>query len=346
VVELFEARVPKGEAVLSEIEGEIDVIETPGSRAIRVSSLQEYSDEYELPEGYELQVNDGVAVSIGETLAVAVAGEDEEAGDDALALPADKLVARESGIVSLGEGRLTIAGVDEDVREYTIPAAARIIVSSGDAVQAGDALTSGNLSPQRILAILGREEVERYLTDEVQRVYITQGVAIHDKHIEVIISQMLRKVRIDATGDTELLPGEYMDRQQFRETMDGILAEGGEPATASPVLLGITRASLNVESFLAMASFQETTRVLTESAINGEIDYLRGLKENVIIGRLIPARLDNTEEGREMLGIDDEEVAPPEPIGMLAQFPGEGPLPFGDYDLHDTLEGAPSPAGD
>ena len=346
VVELFEARVPKGEAVLSEIEGEIEVIETPGSRAIRVSSLQEYSDEYELPEGYELQVNDGVAVSIGETLAVAVPGEDEEAGDDALALPADKLVARESGIVNLGEGRLTIAGVDEDVREYTIPAAARIIVSSGDTVQAGDALTSGNLSPQRILAILGREEVERYLTDEVQRVYITQGVAIHDKHIEVIISQMLRKVRLDATGDTELLPGEYMDRLQFRETMDGILAEGGEPATASPVLLGITRASLNVESFLAMASFQETTRVLTESAINGEIDYLRGLKENVIIGRLIPARLDNTEEGRELLGIDDEEVAPPEPIGMLSQFPGEGPSPFGDYDPHDTLEGAASPAGD
>ena len=346
VVELFEARVPKGEAVLSEIEGDIEVIETPGSRAIRVSSLQEYSDEYELPEGYEFQVNDGAAVSIGETLAVAVVSEEEEAGDDALALSAETLIARESGIVNLGEGRLTIAGVDEDVREYTIPAAARIIVSSGDAVQAGDALTSGNLSPQRILAILGREEVERYLTDEVQRVYVTQGVAIHDKHIEVIISQMLRKVRIDAPGDTELLPGEYMDRQQFRETMDGILAEGGEPATASPVLLGITRASLNVESFLAMASFQETTRVLTESAINGEIDYLRGLKENVIIGRLIPARLDNTEEGREMLGIDDEEVAPPEPIGMLAQFPGEGPLPFGDYDLHDTLEGAPSPAGD
>ena len=95
-----------------------------------------------------------------------------------------------------------------------------------------------------------------------------------------------------------------------------------------------------------MASFQETTRVLTESAINGEIDYLRGLKENVIIGRLIPARLDNTEEGRELLGIDDEEVAPPEPIGMLSQFPGEGPSPFGDYDPHDTLEGAASPAGD
>ncbi len=350
VVELFEARVPKGEAVLSEIEGEIEVLETPGSRAIRVSSIQEYSDEYELPEGYELQVSDGAAVSIGETLAVPVTAEEDESEDDALALPAENLIARESGVVSLVEGSLTIAGVDEDIREYTIPAAARIIVSTGDTVQAGDALTSGNLSPQRILAILGREDVERYLTDEVQRVYVNQGVAIHDKHIEVIISQMLRKVRIDQPGDTELLPGEYMDRQQFRETMDGILAEGGEPATASPVLLGITRASLNVESFLAMASFQETTRVLTESAINGEIDYLRGLKENVIIGRLIPARLDNTEEGRELLGIDDEELVPPEPIGMLAQFPGEDPSPFDPFgmpdSLPDTLEDVVSPADD
>ncbi len=352
VVELFEARVPKGEAVLSEIEGEIEVLETPGSRIIRVSSIQEYSDEYELPEGYEFQVSDGAAVSIGETLAVQAARDEDESEDGAIALPAENLVARESGVVSLGEGSLIIAGVDEDIREYTIPAAARIIVSTDDTVQAGDALTSGNLSPQRILAILGREDVERYLTDEVQRVYVNQGVAIHDKHIEVIISQMLRKVRIDAPGDTELLPGEYMDRQQFRETMDGILAEGGEPATASPVLLGITRASLNVESFLAMASFQETTRVLTESAINGEIDYLRGLKENVIIGRLIPARLDNTEEGRELLGIDDEELAVPEPIGMLPQFPGdESDMPFGGYDPSgpldaldtlDPLEGAPA----
>ncbi len=346
VVELFEARVPKGEAVLSEIEGEIDVIEEPGSRTIRVSSIQPYSDEYELPEGYELRVNDGDPVSIGATLAAPVPGDEGESEDDALALPAENLIARESGIVNIGEGSLTIAGVDEDIREYTIPAAARIIVSSGDTVQAGDPLTSGNLSPQRILAILGREDVERYLTDEVQRVYVNQGVAIHDKHIEVIISQMLRKVRIDAPGDTELLPGEYMDRQQFRETMDGVLAEGGEPATASPVLLGITRASLNVESFLAMASFQETTRVLTESAINGEIDYLRGLKENVIIGRLIPARLDNTEEGRELLGIDDEELVPPEPIGMLAQFPGDDPSPFGPFDLHDSYEEAASPADD
>ena len=343
VVELFEARVPKGEAVLSEIEGDVEVIESPDSRVVRVSSIQEYSDEYDLPEGYDLKVNDGEAVSIGTTLATAPVAEGEEEDSDALTLPTDNLIARESGIVYLDEDRLTIAGVDEDIREYAIPAAARIIVNDDDQLQAGAPLTTGNLSPQRILAILGREEVERYLTDEVQKVYLTQGVTIHDKHIEVIISQMLRKVRIDAPGDTELLPGEYMDRQQFRETMDGILAEGGEPATASPVLLGITRASLNVESFLSMASFQETTRVLTESAINGETDYLRGLKENVIIGRLIPARLDNTPEGRELLGITEEDLAPPEPIGILAPFPGEHPpSPFGYDDVPGAMEGAPA----
>ena len=143
------------------------------------------------------------------------------------------------------------------------------------------------------------------MIDEVQKVYRSQGVAIHDKHIEVIISQMLRKVRIDSPADTNLLPGELIDRKQYEEINSGILAEGGEPATANPTLLGVTRASLNMESFLAAASFQETTRVLTESAVNGNVDFLRGLKENVIIGRLIPARLDIPEEERQKLDMDD-----------------------------------------
>ena len=140
------------------------------------------------------------------------------------------------------------------------------------------------------------------MIDEVQKVYRSQGVTIHDKHIEVIISQMLRKVKIDSPGDTALLPGELIDRRQYEDINASTLAEGGEPATASPVLVGITRASLNMESFLAAASFQETTRVLTEAAVNGEIDYLRGLKENVIIGRLIPARFDD-DEGGDFLGL-------------------------------------------
>ena len=129
-----------------------------------------------------------------------------------------------------------------------------------------------------------------YLVEEVQKVYRAQGVTINDKHIEVIVRQMLRRVRIDSPGDTALLPGELVDRFRYEETNAKVLAEGGEPATAQPVLLGVTKASLNTESFLAAASFQETTRVLTEAAINGQVDKLLGLKENVIIGKLIPAR--------------------------------------------------------
>ena len=177
----------------------------------------------------------------------------------------------------------------------------------GEEVTAGEALTTGPKNPQQILRIQGREAVQHYLIEEVQKVYRSQGVTIHDKHIEVIVAQMLRKVRVDAAGDTELLPGELIDRYEFEDINAGILAEGGEPATASPVLLGITRASLNMDSFLAAASFQETTRVLTESAVNGAKDNLRGLKENVIIGRLIPARFDLTEEGRDRLGLEEHE---------------------------------------
>jgi DNA-directed RNA polymerase subunit beta' len=136
---------------------------------------------------------------------------------------------------------------------------------------------------------MGREAVQLYLVDEVQKVYRSQGVTINDKHIEVIVRQMLRKVRIDTPGDTHLLPGELVDRFIYEDINAKVLAEGGEPATAQTVLLGVTKASLNTESFLAAASFQETTRVLTEAAINGSIDRLIGLKENVIIGKLIPA---------------------------------------------------------
>jgi len=131
--------------------------------------------------------------------------------------------------------------------------------------------------------------VQRYLVDEVQEVYRSQGVNINDKHIEIIARQMLRRLRVDAPGDTGLLPGELVDRFEYEEKNRQVLAEGGEPATAQPVLLGVTKASLNTSSFLAAASFQETTRVLTEAAINGAKDHLIGLKENVIIGKLIPA---------------------------------------------------------
>ena len=312
VNELFEARVPKGEAVLSEIDGTAMVNETTEGRLVEVVNTETYTDEYVLPEGSSLTVGDGDLVNIGDTLAALEI--DEESEETAL-MPND-ILARVSGMVHIDGDVLSISWTDEDKREYQIPAASTLIVSSGAKVSAGDPLTAGPKSPQRILSLQGREAVQQYLIDEVQNVYRSQGVTIHDKHIEVIISQMLRKVKVEDSGDTNLLPDDDIDRKQFEEINAAVLAEGGEPATASPVLLGITRASLKMDSFLSAASFQETTRVLTEAAVNGEVDYLRGLKENVIIGRLIPARLDLTEEGRAFLDIpeDEEEI---DPISML-----------------------------
>ena len=326
VEELFEARSPKGEAVLSEIDGVLEINETAEGRNIEVVSSEEYTDEYPLPAGYKPLVSDGDTVTIGASLAVSEdppAAEESADGETSSLQPTD-VMARVSGTAHLGDDTINITWTDEERREYMIPAAAHIIVSAGDRVDAGQPMTAGPKSPQQILRIQGRQEVQKYLIEEVQKVYRSQGVTIHNKHIETVVSQMIRKVRIDSPGDTDLLPGELVDRHQYEEINAGILAEGGEPATASPVLLGITRASLSMESFLAAASFQETTRVLTEAAVNGDVDYLRGLKENVIIGRLIPARYDMSEEGRKRLGLDDPK---PEPVGVFDDT-SESPQPF------------------
>jgi len=180
-------------------------------------------------------------------------------------------------------------------------------VNDGEEVMAGEALTVGPLNPHDILRVKGREEVERYMVTEVQRVYRSQGVSIHDRHIEVVTRQMMRRVHVETTGDTDYIPAQIIDIFDFQAKNAKILAEGGEPATARPVLLGVTRSSLLTDSFLAAASFQETTRVLTEASAGGAVDQLRGLKENVIIGRLIPARthrdLGKTDEG--LLGVDE-----------------------------------------
>ena len=331
VEELFEARAPKGEAVLSEIDGVVEVADASEGRVIRVVSTEEYSDEYPLPSGYSPTVSDGDFVSAGQNMAET----DEPADEESSALKPAELVARVSGTVRVTDDMLSVTWTDEEPREYIIPAAAHIVAKTGDTVSAGEALTGGPKGPQQILRIQGREAVERYMVEEVQKVYRSQGVTIHDKHIEVIIGQMLRKVRIDAPGDTELLPGELVERQQYEDMNASILAEGGEPATASPVLLGITKASLNMDSFLAAASFQETTRVLAESAVNSDVDPLQGLKENVIIGRLIPARFDLSEEGRKRLGLDEPEA---EPVGIFAGAPEES-MPFA---LDDAIAETPS----
>jgi DNA-directed RNA polymerase subunit beta' len=193
------------------------------------------------------------------------------------------------GDVVKGKRKITVSGDDGEVREYEIAKGAHITVQEGERVRAGDSLVEGPKDPHDILSVKGPRELQEYLVNEIQEVYRLQGVTINDKHIEVIVRQMMRWVKVEEVGETEFIVDEHVDRFRFREENERILSQGGEPATGRPLLLGITKASLSTESFISAASFQETTRVLTEASINGKVDYLRGLKENVIMGRLIPA---------------------------------------------------------
>ena len=308
VEELFEARTPKGQAILSDIDGVVDLLETSDGLVVQVSDKETMQQEIQIPKGWEVKVKDGDSVIVGTEL-VSPKGQSltpkEMKNNPNKILESSSVYAQVSGDLKVTKQKIVINWENEETREYLIPAASNLIVERGDFVEAGSPLTAGPKSPQQILAIQDINHVQKYLIEEVQNVYLSQGVSINDKHIEVIVSQMLRKVRIDTQGDTDYIPGELIVINEFENKNDEIMAEGGEPATATPVLLGITRASLNMDSFLAAASFQETTRVLTEAATNGQVDDLKGLKENVIIGRLIPARFDETEEGRKKLGLDE-----------------------------------------
>ncbi len=188
-----------------------------------------------------------------------------------------------------GKRKLIVTGDDAEERDYDIPRGTHINVQEGDRVRAGEALMDGPLNPHDILRVLGMQRLQEYLVNEIQEVYRLQGVNINDKHIEVIVRQMLRWVKIKEVGDTDFLLEEQVDRFRFTDENERVVTADGEVAQAEPLLLGITKASLSTDSFISAASFQETTRVLTEAAISGRIDYLRGLKENVIMGRLIPA---------------------------------------------------------
>jgi DNA-directed RNA polymerase subunit beta' len=300
VEELFEARVPKGLAVLSEIDGVVEVIETQEGRKIRVTSSESYLDEYTLPPGTEMIVGNGDWVEAGTKLATLESQPSEEPSESQELTVVEQypVIARVAGNVVIEDGHLYIRYEEVEEREYIIPSGSHIRVKSDGKVKAGDQLIDGAVDPQDILRIMGREAVQQYLVEGVQKVYRSQGVNINDKHIEIIARQMLRRVRVESPGDTELLAGDLIDRFDYEGINAKVLAEGGEPATAQTVLLGITRASLNTSSWLAAASFQETTRVLTEAAIWGKTDKLLGLKENVIIGKLIPAQsLPLSEEG-------------------------------------------------
>ena len=250
-------------------------------------------------------VQDGQKVSVGEVLA-RIPTESQKTRDITGGLPrvAELFEARSpkdagmlaevTGTVAFGKEtkgkqRLEITDMDGNRHEFLIGKDKQVLVHDGQVVNKGEMIVDGPADPQDILRLLGIEALARYIVDEVQDVYRLQGVKINDKHIEVIVRQMLRRVNVVDAGDTCYIPGEQVERSELLDENDRVIAEGKRPATYENVLLGITKASLSTDSFISAASFQETTRVLTEAAIMGKKDSLRGLKENVIVGRLIPA---------------------------------------------------------
>lgn len=283
VEELFEARTPKGEAVISEIAGTIDVYWEGDVKKLKVVNSRLRRKTHMIPSGYEMLVRSDDRVQANTPIAQALAPDSE---------PQQLLAAMDGNIYIEPEDdggyKAVIRREDIDQWVTDIPASARLKKDKGDRVEVGEQITEGSKNPREVLRIQGREAAQMYLLDEVQRVYRSQGVSIHDKHIEVIVRQLVRRVRVLRSGDTDMLIGELVDRFEFEERNEAVVAAGGEPARGEPVLLGVTKASLNTDSFLAAASFQETTRVLTDAAVRGAKDGLRGLKENVIIGKLIP----------------------------------------------------------
>jgi len=282
----------------------------------QVKLINEKGDEVKIPGtdhsvnitfqvGSLITVRDGQQVAIGEVLA-RIPQETSKTRDITGGLPrvaelfearAPKdagMLAEVTGTVSFGKDtkgkqRLIITDLDAKEHEFLIPKDKHVTVHDGQVVNKGELIVEGPEDPHDILKLKGVEELARYITDEVQDVYRLQGVRINDKHIDVIVRQMLRRVTIEDAGDSRFIPGEQVERADVLEENERVEAEGKKPATYSHNLLGITKASLSTDSFISAASFQETTRVLTEAAIMGKRDDLRGLKENVIVGRLIPA---------------------------------------------------------
>ena len=282
--------------IVTLIDDEGNELKLPGS---------DITAQYALPPGALLNITDGGRIEVGDVIA-RLPQESSKTRDITGGLPrvADLFEARKpkessiladySGIISFGKEtkgkqRLVITDEDGEQHEILVPKWRNILVFEGEHVDCGETIVDGTPNAHDILRLLGVSALANYIVNEVQEVYRLQGVKINDKHIEVIVRQMLRKIEIDNPGDTALLPGEQVDKSRLLEVNERIEAEKGLPATSLPILLGITKASLATESFISAASFQETTRVLTEASVNGKIDELRGLKENVIVGRLIPA---------------------------------------------------------
>ncbi len=320
VEELFEARQrPKGEAVITEIGGVADIQMIDGVRHVFVTDTKLVDDIYEIPKGWKIQVKTKDKVESGAILA--------SKGEEVI-------VSTHPGRIVRTKTELKVVWESEEAGDYEIPAGLRLLISDGDQVTAGQQLTEGSKNPHRILEILGRDAVTQYLLREMQQVYRPQGQNIHDKHFEVVIRKMLSKVQVTQSGDTELLPGDLVEVSKFHGINDEIVEEGGQPAQAELVLLGITKGALNTDSFLSASSFQHTIKVLASAAIAGRKDDLLGLKENVIIGKLIPAgtgfHLYQQREAEAEAALLEEEAA--------EEFDFSGPLMIDDNTDPAVLE--------
>ncbi|MEY4296140.1 MAG: hypothetical protein RLY82_1828, partial [Pseudomonadota bacterium] len=294
---------PKRRGAAKVVRPQVKLLDASG-KEIKIPGT-EHSVTIGLPVGGLIQVRDGQDINPGEVLArIPMEGQktrDITGGLPRVAelfearAPKDKgMLAEMTGTISFGKEtkgkvRLQITDPDGKVWEELVPKEKNLVVHEGQVVNKGESIIDGPADPQDILRLLGAEELARYIVDEVQDVYRLQGVKINDKHIEVIVRQMLRRVVVENAGESTYIAGEQVERSEILNVNDALMAEGKLPATYSNVLLGITKASLSTDSFISAASFQETTRVLTEAAIMGKRDELRGLKENVIVGRLIPA---------------------------------------------------------
>ncbi len=266
---------------------------------------EELLGTYAIPSGAIIDVEEGQMTGAGEVLAklprAAIRTRDVTGGLPRVAELFEARRPRDAAEIAKIDGTVDFRGVQKNKRivvvrdeqsgmeeEHLVPLAKHLIVQSGDSVIKGQQLTEGLVVPQEILDICGVRELQKYLVNQVQEVYRLQGVDINDKHVEIISRQMLQKVRVVDPGDTMMLYGEEVDKGDFHEENSKVMAEGGKPAQAQPVLLGITKASLGTKSFISAASFQDTTRVLTDAACAGKTDYLMGFKENICLGHIIP----------------------------------------------------------
>ena len=277
VQELFEARAPKGEAIIADMDGIVELFNhDDGSRSLVITATEMRRKIYRVPEDWTITVETEMEIEPGAVIAHSADG-------------AEELASEFGGRITVRANRVRVSWEQRREVELAVDSAARLRISSGDKVEAGQQLSEGAVNPHRLLEVMGRESAQRYIVDEVQEVYRSQGVPIHDKHLEIVVRQMTNKIRVTKPRDGAYLPGEVVERRVFQLNNAQLTAEEKEPAAGRPILLGITKAALNTDSFLSASSFQHTINVLAQAAIEGKRDELFGLKENVIIGKLIPA---------------------------------------------------------